>query len=467
MIIMKKLKHIGWATLLLLSITSRGLSQTVRIFFVAPTATINASFPGAGSTTDMPTGYSSVQLTAANEATFQAMPLPRLKYVYGVLQTGTPVTNLRDKVFNNSDRTVDVDYFLTDDRTAFTDRSGKLFIRPDENDGNKLYIWPAANSRDQGNGRSIGWIGLGEHQLNANQARPPVGGLLAMDEVVLHETSHTQWTGAASKWPATSSGFIAYGADGAHYVTELLGDQPLPLNEGLGTFYGYTVNRPGMNNLYAHLAADNYFVENRSVLAGDPILNAIPSRTRFDVKDSHGNPILVNGIPVVFWLYPWKDIPGFYLLFSENTSTAFYSLYWDNAYNNKDTAFAFIGFSAHAMRNNQLTRYLTYSVNRIALKMEDYNATAAGQADASRTSSMLPFAILDLVTHFSMSDADYKADYDRNYPDRQPRAYTEYFTNHRNALRTLVQADLAANPVNLLAAMAKIKTYCQAPATIF
>ncbi|MDO6431860.1 hypothetical protein Q4E93_14740 [Flavitalea sp. BT771] len=464
---MSKLKQIGCAAILLLSITAKGLSQTVSIYFAAPTATISASFPGLGQTTDMPGGYSAVQLTAANEATFLAMPLPRLKYVYGLLQAGTPVFIQRDKIFNNSDRTVDLQYFLVDDRTALTDGNTKLGTRIDDND-HKLYIWPAAKSLPSTPGRYLGYVGLGEHQLEVDQSRR-AGGNLAIDEVVLHETSHTQWVGYESKWPATSSGFIAYGADGGHSVVELLGDQELSINEGLATFYGYTLNRPGMDNMYAVMANPNlrYFVEGRSVLAGDATLNAVPTRTRVDLRDSHGNPVLVNGVQVAIFQFPWRDIPGFYLLFCENTSTAFYSFYWDNAYLNKDTAFSFIGFSANAMHDGRMNRFLTYSCNRLALKMEEYNASPAGQADASRTSSMLPFAILDLVTHFSMSDADYKADYDRHHPDRQPRAYTEYFTNHRAALRTLVQADLAASPIRLLAAMDKIKNYCRQPATIF
>jgi len=467
---MRQLKKIGLACILLWSALT-GTAQTSTFFLVAPTATINGSFTG-GQTVGMPAGYSFVQITAANAATFLAMPLPRLQYVYNQLQPGTVLFNQRDKIFNNSDRTVDVRYYLTDDRTTLPSQSGHMLSNYIDPNDNHIYVWPAANSSGPVAGRYTGWVMLGEHQLNADQANRP-GGVHAIDEVVLHETSHTQWVGDWTKWGADVSGnAITYGADGMHYfrIAELLGDQEGAINEGLATYYGYTLNQPGLDTLYQDFTStgNRFFVEGRSVMAGDPILNAVPSRTQGALRKRDGTTLKYpDGRDIIIFTFPWRDIPGFYLLFAESISTGFYSLYWQNAYSNRDTAFSFIGFSANSMHIGRMQRYLTYSCNRLALRMEAYNASAAGQADATRTSSMLPFAILDLVTHFGMSDADYKADYDRQYPDRQPRAYTEYFTNHRSALRTLVQADLAASPIRFAAAMDKIRNYCRQPATIF
>ena len=98
--------------------------------------------------------------------------------------------------------------------------------------------------------------------------------------------------------------------------------------------------------------------------------------------------------------------------------------------------------------------------------METYNASAAGRADASRISSLFPFAVLDLLTHFGMTDAEYQADYRRNNADRDPRAYTEYFTR-RAAVRTLVEGDIGANPIRFNEALQKIVDYCRQPANMF
>jgi hypothetical protein len=65
-----------------------------------------------------------------------------------------------------------------------------------------------------------------------------------------------------------------------------------------------------------------------------------------------------------------------------------------------------------------------------------------------------------------MSDADYQADYRRNYADRDPRAFAEYFTR-RAAIRTLVQADINASPVRFMDALQKIKDYCRQAANMF
>ena len=141
--------------------------------------------------------------------------------------------------------------------------------------------------------------------------------------------------------------------------------------------------------------------------------------------------------------------------------------YWLNANANRDVTLGFIRGAASSMwrLEDTLKRFPTYVVNRLALRMEDYNANA-GRADASRTSSMLPFALLDLVMHFSYTDAQYRADYSRNYPDRHPRAFTEYF-NHRAAIRQLVQADITAQPIRFAEAVRRIKEYCMQPTTIW
>src|SRR5262249_35636703 len=144
-----------------------------------------------------------------------------------------------------------------------------------------------------------------------------------------------------------------------------------------------------------------YFVEGRSVMAGDPDLTAVATRHRDVLTNRNGTVHYPDGSDVVIFTYTWRDVPGFELLFAESTSTAFYSLFWRNAYANRDTSFSFIGFSSNSMHLGRMKRYLTYSCNRLALKMEAYNQSAAGQADASKTSSLLPFAILDLLTHFA------------------------------------------------------------------
>ncbi len=465
-------KKILMTVFLIGSVFAAGKAQTVKIFYVGPSAYINTNFGVAGDTTNMPAGYSSIEIRATNTARFLSIVPRRLRYVFNLLQPGTTLRRQVERVFNNSGRIVDVEYYLVNDSARFSGAKRHMFATAPETP--PFYVWPAAsNVYDPGTRRYIGWVGLGETQLEIDQVTR-YGLERAIDEVVLHESSHTQWVGEATKWPVTETTIYSYGADNSHSVTELLGDQELAINEGLATFYGYTLNQAGMDSMFSDFTRpqDRFFVEARSIMAGNRDLYTIPTRRLDTLKTLNERRAIQivrypNGDPVLIYLYSWRDVPGFYLLFAETTATTFYSLYWKNAYSNQDTAFSFIGASSFAMHDGRRNRFLTYSCNRLALKMEEYNQTAAGRADASKTSSLLPFALLDLVTHFGMSDAEYRADHDRQHPDRVPRAFNEYFTNHRNAIRTLVQADLAANPIRLQAAIDKIKTYCRQPATIW
>lgn len=451
--------------LLLALILSAGATlkaQTVSFYFVAPVATISANFPGAPVTSFCPTGYAQVNINAANAATFLSLAPPRIRYVYTRLQTGTDLRTNIERVFNNSGRIVDVQYILADDRNGFlaADTVSQMFSRFTDTRyarDNKVYVWPAASGDGPSGGRYRGWVMLGEHQLEFDQSRR-LGGLSSIDEVVLHETSHTQFVGEWTKWGATSGGIpITYGADSNHYTYELLGDQEAALNEGLATYYGYMMNTAALNQLMTEYndPGNRFFVEGRSVMAGQRELYTVASRTERTLTPG-----------VIVFDYTWRAVPGWYLLFSETTSTAFYSIFWSNSYRNRDTALSMVTFASRGMFNDRRKRFLTYACNRISIRMEEYNNSAAGRADTSRLSSLFPFAVLDLLTHFGMPDSVYQRDYRINYPDREPRAYAEYFTR-RNEIRQLVQADLAASPVRFQQALQAIRQYCRRPDTFF
>lgn len=447
--------------------------QTLVFYFVAPHNVISTNFTG-GDSTWCPIGYSKVSITSANVATFNTVAPTRIKYVFTQLQTGTTLRTNINQVLRNSMGVVNrVEYWLADDRTGFpvTAANGGGVFMPYPETGTR-YVWPAAGNYNPGSGY-IGIVGLGENQLTTDQMHR-TGGMRSVDEVVLHETSHTQFI-SGSKWEGVGGNAITYGADGMHYFSdaELLADQEGALNEGLATFYGYIMNDSALQGLMTELTSNShrYFVEGRSFLAGQRELYTSPARvqSRLMTRDAAGNLVpqhYADGRDIIIFTYRWRDVPGFYILFAENTSTAFFSIFRNRSYANKDTATSMIRVTAQAMSPERRKRFLTYACNRLALSMETYNASATGRADASRISSIYPFAVLDLLTHFGMTDAEYRQDYTRNYADRDPRAFAEYFTR-RAAIRALVQADIDASPIRFNEALQRIITYCKLPANMF
>jgi hypothetical protein len=434
------------------------LSQTVRTFFVAPTTKMVNTFGAAAVKGGYVSGYRGIEVNANNFQKFKSIAPPNMLKTYQNLQSGNALRQHLDKVMKISGGKVDVDIILLDDQTGLGSNSG-IFVAYTY--GGKKISWPAASVGPEAGGRYRGLVRLSEESCKVFTSG--TGTWLSWESVVLHEMNHTQYVGQKTKWGRIH---ITYGASGSHWVSEFLGDQALAFEEGIGTFFGHVHNNPaGINNEKKFFSRTDYryVLESWSVLASS--LYRIPHK-QVQKTPPHAPP--TPGGLYYHRYYKWKDVPGFYILFSESTSTAFHTFFWNYVNNDKNQAYDMIVKSASAMYKDHKKRYLTYAVNRLALQMEEYAATAKGIAAKSAgtlTSSMFPFALLDILTHFGMSEAEYKRGYEANLPDKNPRAYKEYW-RHRDKVKNLVNADLTANPIRIEQAISKAHKYFQAANTI-
>jgi hypothetical protein len=435
--------------------------QSVDFIYVAPTATINTTFPGATAQVLAP-GYSGVVVTAANQAAMLAAAPPTLRRTFNVLQPGQAFRARIDRVLRINGGRTDLLVLLSDDRTGLTGAG----IFATSSIGGRTAVWPAASVAPAGGNRFRGVMRLGE--LAGAQFAGGGSGWTRWESVILHETLHTQFVGEKTRWGSIS---VVYGGDGGHYTSEIAGEQENPFEEGLGTFFGMSHDDPaGMNNLSAFLARDDarYLIESRSVLAGTSEIWNAPHREEAHALSELANPADRTG-SYVWRYYRWRDVPGWYLLFSESTSMALHGYFWKHVNGNRDQALPMIEASASAMAFDRRKRFPTYAVNRLALQLEAFAATPDGRAarTAGRlTSSMYPFALLDLITHFGMTDAQYRQDYDRNHPDRQPLAYAAYFASHRARVRQIAQPFISGNPIRFDEAAAAIHQYMQTAPTL-
>jgi hypothetical protein len=448
------------AVALALGTSSPAAAQQLRLWYVAPTATTVNAFGAANVSGAVADGYREVSLTAARLPAFQKVASANVRRTYDALQAGTALRRRLDRVLQISGGIVDVEVLLVDDATGFT---GAVNMSTTTDAGGLVHSWPSASyATDQGNGRWLSTIALGDWASTDIQQRP--GGWLAWESTMLHEMFHTQMLGSSTRWPRLD---IAYGGDAKHWRSELLGDQEVPWEEGMGTYFGATHNDPaGLQDIMDFFGATDvrYLLESRSVLAGtSEIWNAPHTEEK--------RPVPANLPQVGSYLvrsYKWQDVPGQIVLFSESTSTAFHLLFWKYANGNRDQAFEMIFNVAHDVFKDRRQRFLACSVVRLALQLEDRAATpegAAAKTAGTLTSSVYPFALLDLLTHFGMDRAAFEREVRSQNPSRLPRAYAEYW-NHRDAIKKLVAGDLAANPMRVENAAIAIHRYCQQAATI-
>ncbi|HYU10556.1 MAG TPA: hypothetical protein VEK77_14360 [Gemmatimonadales bacterium] len=447
------------STVLPVALAAQG---TVQIEFVAPRDSMVATFGAANVQGGYAPGYRGIIIGAGNVARFRAIAPPLLVRTFDSLQPGSGMRRVIDTLLAVVGHgRVDIRYLLVNDSIGFAPGATGIFVARRQAGGPVSFIWPFATVDSGPGNRFSGIVRLGVHEIPTFMA--DAGGWKAWEEVVVHESHHTQWVGFPTKWRSIG---ISYGADGGHYASELLGDQPVPLDEGIATFYGEMLNEPSGYNGMIRFARDSsnrqYTLESWSVLAGS-IPNNIP-RVVIDTVAPFPPP---GGGRYAFWGFRGRDVPGFYILFNENTGTLFHQFFWRNACTTRDAALRLILREDAAMWDTQLHRYLAFAANELARQMEAMAAAPAGsdaQACGVMTSSMFPYAILDILTHFGMSDQELRDEIGRQGV-RASRASGEYL-NQRAALRARIRPRMDANPVQIEQAITEAVQWLRDPARI-
>lgn len=444
-------------------------AQTVSFVFVAPTAPMVANF-GAGNVRGLyADGYRGVRITAANLATFRRVAPKHLQLTYDALQPGAVLRGKVDRVMKISKgKVTDVEFQLVDDHAGLTGNYTYAHKKGDDPD-TKFYVWPAAGS-DPAMPPAKGWtgtVGVGEHWA-ADLTATPSYGWNGWESVLLHETLHTQMVGPHTKWGSIA---ITYGLDEMHRFSEILGAQDLAFEEGLGTFFGYAHWDPqGYNrtNAFFSDATERYMVEDGSIPASWD-LRKLAKKTE-PVKDIPAD-VKKNQPARTEWnryYFFWKDVPGKDILFNEWTSTGLLVYFWKHVNNDPAQAVKMVEEMSVPMSDNLRRRYPTFAVNNLAAQLEAFAATPEGQrkrAAGTLTSSMFPIAVLDMITHFGMTDAEFQAEFRRDQHLVTSKALTEYW-KHRDAIRKICDPHFTANPIRFTVAVGAVHTYLQQASTI-
>ena len=446
---------------------ARASAQTVSFVFVGPTASMTTNFGAAAIIGPYADGYRGVRITAANLAKFRSVAPPHLLRTYDALQPGAVLRTKVDRVMKISKgKVTDVEYQLVDDNPGLT---GNYSYAHKKAPDNKFYVWPAAGS-DPATPPAKGWtgsVGVGEYWA-ANLTATPSYGWNGWESVLLHETLHTQMVGAHTKWGSIA---ITYGLDEMHKFSEILGSQDLSFEEGLGTFYGYAHWDPGgynRTNAFFSDATERYMVEDGSIPASWDLRN-LPKKTEKvtpipdDVRKNQPTRTEWNR-----YYFLWKDVPGKDILFNEWTSTGLLLYIYKHANNDPAQVLKMVEEMSVPMSDKLTNRYPTFAANNLAAQLEAFAVTPEGQrkkAAGTLTSSMFPIAVLDMITHFGMTDAELQTEFRRDTPLVTSKALTEYW-KHRDAIRKICDAHFKANPIRFTVAVGEVHRYFQQAATI-
>ena len=438
-----------FSTILLGLIAAQCLSQPLFFTFVAPEDVIESNFPDDYDTESPHTGYLSIEIDSVTEPIFKRVAPPTILHLYNELQEGKPLRKEADKLLEISLNNVFVEYILVDDRTGMVKDEDSEFATSKER--GKYYVWPSASNRPNGVENIFdGWISMGEKE-GAEMARTYPGGMKAWESTALHEILHTQFVNRRHKWPYINQYNVNYGKDDNHYEEELLGSQHSAFEEGFGNFFSRVYNPAERlrGTIFFQDTSRRYFVESRSFMAGQKELYSNTNRRKAKV-----------GSTTVFRYY-WQDVPGKFLLFSESTTTYYMLEYWSWVFDDKEWAMKSLIDLATKVHKDYKIQNLPYAVNFLAFQMEAYSAFDEGEKlekQGKLTSSMFPFALLDVITHFGMSEEEYKRQIRSNYPDFYSQAFTEYWT-HRAHVKSIFDKAFADDPELVMDCVEEIHTY--------
>lgn len=469
---------------LLVSWGSTAFSQTINIQYAAPTDTMTHYFNvgdifnrqetlSDGTTALILPHYRWVRLTGAAAATFRSMAPDSLLKTYDSLIQNSALKRRVDRIMRLSGGVVNVTVYLIDDRTGL-DAASRIVTQTD-NSTHQLYAWPAANNYLWQN-NYYGYTYLGERasRLFAGGA----GGWKNWEGTVLHEISHTQFLPdpvyGRNKWGAARGVEISYGGDKSHYIVELLADPQMPLDEGLGTFWGTEHNSPaGATRLRNFLndTTSRFWLGSRSFLTSIPEMWNAPHEVEWSGPANNIPPqylglntrLTTTDGNYEIRKYKWHDIPGKFVMYNEQMATSMLYLYWQHAFSQIDTAFNYLYSAAgHMALPNVHNRYPAFLANHLAFSMEAYAGTATGQAEKTAgtlRSSMFAYALLDIFEHFGRTEDDLKREFTINKVNNQLPLASNVYWNHRNALRTRVAPHISRDHIDMEAAIREARDY--------
>jgi hypothetical protein len=442
-------------------------AQTVSFQFAAPTKAMLSNFPAADVQDGQADGYRSIRITPARLPIIRKMVPQNSKMMltFDALQPGTPLRARVDRMLAISNKGVgNVQVWLVDDTTGIPVTAGYA-KRPF---GGRLHVWPAGGNflPDKATQRE-GLIAVGEVFAGVHEKATLIGwnGWLG---IILHEFLHTQWMEPRTKWGVVN---ISYGLDNNHDWSEILGAQDTAFEEGLGNFFRAEHNFPqdmvNANGFFSK-ATTRYMFEDGSIPASWMDLRKAADSSKEIPIPAPVAAAQPGRKTYTRYCATWLKVPGKYLLFNEYTTTGFHLYFWQHANGDAAQALQMIFEMATEMRESYRTRKLSYAANHLALQLEAFAATPAGktkQAAGTLTSSMFPLALVDLLTHFGMTEADYQLEFKRDQPPARALAQQEYW-KHRDAVKKLVESDLKASPIRFPLAVASIHKYFQQANTI-
>ena len=315
--------------------------------------------------------------------------------------------------------------FWIDDRDGFVyDELSPLPL----NGKNPYYIWPGFGNSDGGVDEKSydGWVYIGETKA-AEFVKTALSGKEILSQLSINQGIRAQFLGNdTDHW-----GYVYRWNHGVLEYNPLLMEEPLndmgtAVEEGTGYFFTNLYNERERRELLKFLSVDTarYLVGKESPLAkSSDWIEKLPKIERSEFNESA-------------WKFEWTTLPPDKILYAGSTTAGLYTFFWKYS-KNKSLALELITAASHKMWNDYEHRNLFYAVTHLAMELERYADTPLGELDMKSgqiTSSMVPYALLDLMTRFGL-DKNRMDQWIQALPKEQrPLAFDAYWGKYHSQI---------------------------------
>ena len=437
-------------------------AQQIKFELAAPKAMVEKSFGDRLFYDSYHNGLETVSHSEIEEniAEFRKIAPPLLVMVYDSLQPGTRQFELWKnhlKLIDDNDEN-EITILLVDDRNGLS-KDDSSYLKVFEYQGKRY----AYNEVDTWYDFSMkgGVIIIGHQVCKLLSTYSNMAGHAGIEEALMFMT---QFQLADKNFKAPGRGvrrsFLVEDNDDKTYISEeLLGPEASVLAVGISNFFAQILHPSpsSKDEVYEFLKLKDSRYQYRK---GGNIKEINESKQDFrELKFTFSNGTTSS----ILLLSEWMEVPGTAMLYSESVITGLLSLIYDHSFD-KEKALDQISFAITEIWENPETRTVLHLINELAEIMEFELAEDLKQADNGlkqvHYSSMFPMAVLDILTHFDLSEEDYneRLKVNKGSGVEKSEAVTEYW-NFRIKFLKEVSSDLKASEINLENAMYKAVSF--------
>ena len=414
----------------LIFLQTTATAQKIDVVFAGPEAEILQHFGKTDPDENLHKGIAGITIDKSNVETFRKVAPKYLKLIYEQVSSSSTMKKWMRKGMKISENSMELTYVLIDDTKGLVKDELSVFsIYKSATHKGKSYVWPMFGNDlvDKKKSKYHGWIYIGEGSC-ITMVEDLKMGEKALSNLTLNQAVRAQFFGNPTSWPylykprrgLISMDYNPYRAEEPIYTLGTV------VEEATGYFFNGLYNNEERQQLgvFFRNNARKYAIseENKLYKNGKWIPK---NQNNFKYQGRH------------FYSFRWNEMPAEKLMHFPSTTLFLYHFLWKYS-PEREQALEMIIEASNKMWNDFDHRNPFYATHFLAYELEDFAATEEGKAAQRRgelVSPMLPYALMDFLTHYDLTNTEMADLFGKHKTKRQNKALAAYIGGHRAVIK--------------------------------